>query len=280
MRKPANLLFLAIVIAALGSTLVYRYLNSQQAQLDAARELAKKSMETVGVVVASRPIDVGTQIREGDVEILQWPADSEPTGALGSVSDAIDKIARTNIARFQPLAPEHLTDQRSGLLPLLIEQGKRAMSVRVDRETGVSGFITPNSYVDVLATGDVDNGGDGRERRAKLILQNVRVMAIGSSIDVQDNEPVEVPTVTLLVSPEEAEKLMLASQQKPVQLALRHFEDDDSVETPGQSMDELLTAHRVQADPAPVRVVHRQAAAPQGPSMEVLLGETMTRVSF
>lgn len=276
MRKPANLLFLAMVIAALGSTLVYRYLNTQQAQLDAAREAAKKSMETVDVVVAARAIDVGARIGDGDVVVIEWPAESEPTGALAEIDGAVGKIARANIARFQPIAPEHLTDHRSGLLPLLIEQGKRAMSVRVDKETGVSGFITPNSYVDVLATGTVGDGG-AREQRSKLILQNVKVMAIGKRIEIEDNEPVEVPTVTLLVTPEEAEKLTLATQQKPVQLALRHFEDGDSVETPGQSMEQILVNSPRKADP--VQVVHRQAE-PQRPTMEVLLGETMTRVAF
>jgi pilus assembly protein CpaB len=280
MRKPANLLFLAIVIAALGSTLVYRYLNTQQAQLDAARAEARRSMETVDVVVAAHQIDVGARIGEDDVVIIQWPADSEPTGTLAGVDDAVGKIARANIARFQPIAAENLTDHRSGLLPLLIEQGKRAMSVRVDKETGVSGFITPNSYVDVLATGTVGAGGD-REQRSKLILQNVKVMAIGKRIEIEDNEPVEVPTVTLLVSPEDAEKLTLATQQKPVQLALRHFEDGLSVETTGQSMDQLLVKKARVPEPAPepVAVVHRQAP-PARPSMEVLLGETMTRVAF
>lgn len=280
MRKPANLLFLAIVIAALGSTLVYRYLNTQQAQLDAAREMAKKSMETVDVVVASQVIEAGSRIREADVETIQWPADAEPAGSLAKVDEAVGKIARANIARFQPIAPELLTDHRAGLLPLLIEQGKRAMSVRVDKETGVSGFITPNSYVDVLATGVITEG-DSREQRSKLILQNVKVMAIGKRIEIEDNEPVEVPTVTLLVSPEDAEKLTLATQQKPVQLALRHFEDDTSVDTPGLSMDQLLVKRAPKPAPAPepVRVVHR-AAAPERPTMEVLLGETMTRVAF
>ncbi len=280
MRKPANMLFLAVVIAALGSTLVYRYLNTQQAQLDAAREMAKKSMETVEVTIAARTIDVGARIRDSDVQVIEWPADSEPPDAITEPDDVIGKIARSNLIRYQPISKEHLTDHRSGLLPLLIESGKRAMSVRVDKETGVSGFITPNSYVDVLATGTVKAGGD-REQRSKLILQNVKVMAIGKSIEIEDNEPVEVPTVTLLVSPEDAEKLTLATQQKPVRLALRHFEDDASVETPGLSMDQLLVRTvPKRPEPQPVRIVRRTAPAPERPSREVLLGETRMRVAY
>jgi len=282
MRKPANMLFLAILIAALGSALVYRYLNTQQAQLDAAREMAQKSMETATVVVAAHNIEVGARITEADIELIQWPADSQPEGALRDSEAVIGKIAKLNLAKFQPIGVDHLTDHRAGLLPLLIEEGKRAMSVRVDKETGVSGFITPNSYVDVLATGTIKDGGGDREQRVKLILQNVKVMAIGKSIEIEDNEPVEVPTVTLMVTPEEAEKLMLATQQKPLQLALRHFQDDLSVTTPGVSMDQLLTKTSApKPEPVVERVVHRvAAAAPVRPSMEVLLGETRTRVAY
>lgn len=276
MRKPANMLFLALVIAAMGASIVYRYLNTQQAQLEAARQAAQRSVESVNVVVAARPIEIGARIEEGDVSVIEWPAESEPDDALGDADEIIGMIARTNLVRYQPLTKDQFTDQRSGLLPLLIEEGKRAMSVRVDKETGVSGFITPNSYVDVLATGTIVDGSL-REQRAKLILQNVKVMAIGKSIDMEDDEPVEVPTVTLLVTPEEAEKLTLATQQKPVRLALRHYQDDGAVTTPGLSMNQLLV--RTQTAP-PADAPRLVRAKPKGPAMEVLLGETMMKVNY
>lgn len=280
MRKPANMLFLALVIAALGSALIYRYLNTQQAQLEAARDAAKRSVETVDVVVAARPISIGARIGDEDVQVIDWPSEGEPDGAIGDPKEIVGMVARTNLARYQPLTKDHLTDEHSGLLSLLIEEGKRAMSVRVDKETGVSGFITPNSFVDVLATGTVTDGdaGGGREQRSKLILQNVKVMAIGKSIEMENNEPVEVPTVTLLVSPGDAEKLTLATQQKPVRLALRHYQDGESVTTPGQSMNQLLArAPSAPVAPAAVRVVRGK---PQAPAMEVLLGETMMKVNY
>jgi len=274
MRKPANMLFLALIIAGFGSFLVYRFLNSQQAELDAARDAAKRSVETVEVVVASRSIDTGTKFTESDVILINWPKDAAPSGAIAEATEVIGKIARHNFVKFQPIAREHLTDHRSGLMPLLIESGKRAISVRVDKETGVSGFITPNSYVDVLATGTVVGGAGERQQHAKLIIQNVKVMAIGQSIEILDDEPVEVPTVTLLVTPEEAEKVTLATQQKPVRLALRHFEDDESVVTPGTSMNQLL-----ERNGAALPLVRVAGGAPRK-SMEVYLGETMVRVPY
>lgn len=278
MRKPANMLFLAMLIAGFGAALVYRYLNAQEAQLAAAREAAIRSASTVDVVVAARTIDVGTKLQAEDLVVVNWPAEAEPDGAIASADAVVGKFARHNFVKFQPIARELLADQRSGLLPMLIDSGKRAMSVRVDKETGVSGFITPNSYVDVFATGTVTEGGNsGREQRSKLILQNVKVMAIGKSIELENDEPVEVPTVTLLVSPEDAEKLTLASQQKPVRLALRHFEDDGSVATPGMSMNQLL-ANTDHVPEAAVRVARTSRAV--APSMELLLGETLVRVHY
>src|SRR5207245_7547748 len=105
--------------------------------------------------------------------------------------------------------------------------------------TGVSGFITPSSRVDVLAAGGPDGGGGG-DLRGKLILQNVRVLATGKSIEQRDDKPVEVPTVTLLVSPEDAEKLTLATRGDPVRLTLRNFQDEAIVRTAGTSIRALF----------------------------------------
>src|SRR5206468_2579762 len=96
--------------------------------------------------------------------------------------------------------------------------------------TGVSGFITPNSRVDVVVSG---NPGGENDLLSKVVLQNIRVLAIGTSIEQRDNKPVEVPTVTLLVTPQDAEKLTIATRQEPVRLALRNYRDEEAVQTTG-----------------------------------------------
>src|SRR5262249_5194084 len=125
-----------------------------------------------------------------------------------------------------------LIPKGAGLLPLLITDGMRGMSVKVDSVTGVSGFITPNSRVDVLVSGTPEQGGN-QEQRSKLILQNIRVLATGTTIEQKDEKPVDVPTVTLLVPPADAERLTLAARQEPVRLALRNYRDEDLINTPG-----------------------------------------------
>lgn len=269
MRRPANLLFLALLIAALGAALVYRYLRSQQEELEEARTKAMGAV--VEVVVASEVIPIGSRIKESQVKVVRWPRDAEPEGALYKTDAAINRVARVTIQKNQPVVNSQLVTETAGLLPLLIPEGRRAMSVRVDKVSGVSGFITPNSFVDVLASGSVDRGGE-REERGKLILQNIKVLAIGTEIEQKDDGAVEVPTVTLLVLPEEAEKLTLATAKNPIRLALRNYRDTSDVTTPGVSMSELFGRNG--------RAVRGGRPAPARPSMEILLGETRTRQSY
>jgi pilus assembly protein CpaB len=269
MRRPANLLFLALLIAALGAALVYRYLRGQQDELEEAKTKALGSV--VEVVVADELIPIGSRIKDGQVKIVRWPKDAEPDGALYKPDAAVNRVARVTIQKNQPIVNSYLVTEAAGLLPLLIPEGRRAMSVKVDKVSGVSGFITPNSFVDVLASGQVDRAGE-REERSKLILQNIKVLAIGTEIEQKDDGAVEVPTVTLLVLPDEAEKLTLATRKDPIRLALRNYRDNSDVSTPGLSMNELFGRKG--------RVARNGKVAPARPSMEILLGETRTRQSY
>jgi pilus assembly protein CpaB len=167
----------------------------------------------------------------------------------------------------------------------MIPDGMRAMSVRVDDVTGVSGFITPNSRVDVLVAGQTGDEESGRDQRSKLVLQNIRVLAIGTSIEQREDKPVEVPTVTLLVTPDEAEKLTLAARYEPVRLALRNYGDAAVVGTPGVSTGSLFQVSAKPPAPPPqvarpAEAKPRREAAPERQprhSVEVLLGEKVTR---
>jgi pilus assembly protein CpaB len=274
MRKPGNVLLLAILIGALSAALVYRYLRDQQAALEAARNAAIGT--TVDVAVASDPIPIGSRIEAQQVKIVRWPVDAEPEGAVHDGARIIGRIARISLDKHQPILEAHLVAEGASLLPLLITEGLRAMSVKVDQVTGVSGFITPNSRVDVLVSGFMEDSGSNREQRSKLVLQNIRVIATGTSIEQRDDKPVEVPTVTLLVTPEDAERLTLAARQEPVRLALRGYRDEVDVSTPGVSTRQLFGQNGSSVKSSAVR----RRPAPVAPSVEVLLGEERTRQRF
>lgn len=274
MRRPANVFFLAILIGLLSAAMVYRHLRAQQAELEAVRNSVRGAVSDV--VVAAEPIPIGTLIAAHQLKVVRWPSEVRPDGALADPAAVVGQVARHSIPRHQPVTSAQLVGEGAGLLPLLIEQGMRGMSVKVDKVTGVSGFVTPNSRVDVLVSGKLDGNGN-EAQRSKLILQNIRVLAIGTSIEMQDEKPVEVPTVTLLVSPQQAERLTLAARQEPVRLALRNFRDEEEVTTPGTSVGQLFAPDggnqpRTNGRPRP--------PAPRRPSVEVLLGETRTQQVF
>ena len=269
MHKPTNMFLLATIVGALSAALAYRHLSQLRTEIEAARVAAAHA--TVGIVVASQTIPVGTSIERTSVKIVPWPKEFQPDGALSEVDAVVGKLARATIEKNQPIAEPLVVAQGTGLMPLLISEGMRAMSVKVDNVTGVSGFITPSSRVDVLVSGTPDGNGS-QEQRSKVILQNIRVLATGTSIEQRNDKPVEVPTVTLLVSPEDAEKLTLATRQEPVRLALRNYRDEDLVRTPGISTHTLLSG-----DGTPV-----QATADTGEhvapryAVEILRGEQLT----
>lgn len=281
MRRPGNLLLLAIVIGALAAALVYRRMSALRSEIEASRQTAP-SAGTVDVVVASDTIPVGTRIGEAQVKVVAWPEKLVPEGSISDPKSVLNQVAKVTIEKNQPLSSSQFVGQNAEVLPMMIPDGMRAMSVRVDDVTGVSGFITPNSRVDVLVAGSP--GGEGNEgQRSKLVLQGIRVLAIGKSITQQQDKPVEVPTVTLLVSPEDAERLTLATKYEPVRLALRNYSDDLMVGTPGLSTATLfgtperkVVASAPQAGPPPPPPGQPPRRRPRY-SVEVLLGEHVTR---
>ncbi len=142
---------------------------------------------------------------------------------------------RTN----EPILDAKLADAaEGGGLPPLIPPGMRALSVRVDEVVGVAGFVTPQTRVDVILTITPSGSSDAR---SKVILQNIRALAAGQEIRRdEDGKPMTVTVVTVLVTPEQAEKLVLASTQGRIQMALRNMLDLDEVDTPGERVSGLL----------------------------------------
>jgi pilus assembly protein CpaB len=276
MQRPGIIFLLSIVLGALFAALVYRYLSEQQSAVERARLSAQGS--TVDVVVADRPIPVGTRIEAEQLRVAKWPVDLQPEGAVTSLEQAAGAIARVSIDRNQPLQQSILVPKGAGLLPLLITDGMRGMSVRVDNVSGVSGFITPNSRVDVLTSGNPTGEAEPGEIKGKVILQNVRVLATGTFIEQKDEKPVDVPTVTLLVSPEDAERLTLATKQEAVRLVLRNYRDEEIIPTAGVNVKTMF-----QPDPGAKSAPQSSAPAEKAPrtrgtgGVQVLLGDKVTR---
>ncbi len=197
------------------------------------------------VVVAALTITLGGKIKPEQVQLVEWPENLIPQGAFTEVSKAVDRVAITDFISGEPilesrLAPEGSTAGLSAIIP----SGTRAITVRVDEVIGVAGFIAPGTFVDVIAT-SVNLGGEQEKSNSKIILQNVKVLASGQKTEIQqegkEGKPVEVKTVTLQVTPDQAESVALAATAGKLQLVMRNTMDQQMVSTGGTNAGELFT---------------------------------------
>jgi pilus assembly protein CpaB len=270
--------FIVLVVAiGLGGTFAlatYRYIQNMP-----VREI---SLPTTSVVIAAADLALGAALRREDLRAIAWPADDVPAGSFADPQEVIGRGLIQSLAENEAVLPSKLAPIEAGAgLPPVIPQGMRALSVRVNDVIGVAGYVLPGNRVDVVAT--VSPTGQPTDMTSKVVLTNVLVLAAGTRIeqDADNNKPLSVSVVTLLVDPQEAERLALASTEGKIQLALRNPLDKTAPNTPGIRPTALLRVGS-QARPAPAR---RVAAAPEAPPpppppsmVEVIRGDTRVQV--
>jgi len=181
------------------------------------------SIPTRPVVVAAADLDVGAELGRDDIRIIDWPVNGMPAGAFEDPKEVIGRGLVLPVIQNEPILPMKLASKEAGAgLPPAIPPGLRAVSVRVNEVIGVAGYVLPGTRVDVVAT--VSPTGTNNDMTSKVVLTNVQVLAAGTKIerDTERNKPQPVTVVTLLVDPEEAERLTLASTEGKIQLALRN----------------------------------------------------------
>jgi pilus assembly protein CpaB len=192
------------------------------------------TLPTRPVVVAASDLDVGAELSRDDLRIIEWPANAIPHDAFSDPKELIGRGLVLPVIQNEPIMPMKLAAKEAGAgLPPVIPPGLRAISVRVNEVIGVAGYVLPGTRVDVVAT--VSPTDQHQDITSKVILTNVQVLAAGTKIerDVDKNKPVPVTVVTLLVAPEESERLTLASTEGKIQLALRNPLDKSIPATPG-----------------------------------------------
>ncbi len=173
----------------------------------------------VPVVVAADDIQVGSRLEAHDVRVINLPQTAVPPGAFSVTSSVLGRGAILPVSKGEFILPNKLAAVNAGAgLPSMIPQGMRAVSVRVNDVVSVAGFVQPGTHVDVLAT-----GSGGNERQTTTVLENVLVLAVGKSLDRNASADAQTaPVITLAVSPDDAQKLALVSQEGRIQLSLRN----------------------------------------------------------
>ena len=261
MRRRLLLIVLcASLIGLLASFLVYRVVS----QVARANE-----NQSDRIVVAAANIGLAETVTGQHVKLVPWPKAAVPPGAIRSLADAEGRVVRASIVAGEPLMESKLAPQLSGkggIMPMLVPEGQRGVTIKLDDATRDSGFVLPNSRVDVLVS--MPKAPGANEKIAKVILQDVTVLAAGQTVEMKDNKPVTNTTVTMALTPQQTERLAVAQAEGKLMLVQRNLRDTDVVRTPGATPSSLLSDIASAASQPTVKAVVARSAPLPLPQIE------------
>ncbi|MBM7454246.1 pilus assembly protein CpaB [Oceanisphaera litoralis] len=258
--RTVMLLFLSVIFGLGAAWMANNWLEQQSAA--STRQAERSGSELVQVVVASVDLAPGVQIDPIHVQFKQIDARLVPPGAISTLADTQGMVTRNNLYKGDVLRKERLTPIGQGsTLSVLLEPGMRAVTVRVNDVIGVAGFLLPGNRVDILFT-------EGEMTRT--VLKNLKVLAVDQTQHTDENRPKLVRAVTLEVDPEQAEKLVNASSNGRIQLALRNPNDE-------QDLNDIVAA--LSQEPArSVAAEPRPRARPRQLSVDLIKGTNQQQV--
>ncbi len=209
---------LALLFAALLTIVAYRSIT---------KKVAGMNQRTSRVVVAAKDLNIGAKLQAGDVQEIELPVSALPAGYFPEAAKVVGRGVVASIAKNEVLLETKVAAENAGAgLPAMIPANMRAVSVQVNEVISVAGFVTPGTRVDVLVTGSPTHNPNSPDVMTTTVLENIEVLAAGQKIQPNgEGKPEKVPVITLLVSPEDAQKLTLASMEGKIQLALRNPTD-------------------------------------------------------
>jgi pilus assembly protein CpaB len=247
----------------------------------------------VRIVLATKDLEVGTLLKDEDVRVEDWPG-AVPAGATARPQDVLGRGVTTTIYAREPIIESRLAPKGAGGgLAAMIPQGMRAVAIRVNEVVGVAGFVVPGMHVDILISGNSPGGNGNLGTLTKTMLQNIEVLSAGQDFKKDaEGKPIMVQVVNLLVTPEQAEQLSLASNQTTIQLILRNPLDHQTTQTTGAAMAQLFTGGKIKlpqpgegvaARPRPALkpVAEREPPKKEAPFvMEILSGTKKAEAKF
>jgi pilus assembly protein CpaB len=281
MKRPVIFVALAGLAAMLASVVVYSALRKREA------DVQKAMARTVYIVVAAADLPLGSKLDPGQLKLARWSADAIPDGAFMNPGQVTGAFVKNQFVTNEPIVATKLFlgQKTAGVMPLLIPPGMRAVSVQVDEVSDISGFVLPHTHVDILVAVANQGSGPGDNKPfSKIVLQNVEVLAVAQEVEKKKDEPELVKVVTVLVTPQDAERLALATREGVLHLAMRNYADTKIVLTSGTNVEELL--HQYSLSVAPVMAVQHAGTTPSyrpQPKFQVQIyrdGKSSESVSF
>ena len=270
-------LLIAVMSGLLAGAAVMKYVREQKQAMAAGANVPMRT-----VVIAQKEIPTGEAVQPDQISVVGCVADLAPEGTFSSPSSVVGRIVKTTIYPHEMVLKERLVEPGSpGGLPALIPEGQRAVTLRVDDTISVAGFIQPGHYVDIVTT--IDLNKEQKETVSKVILQNIQVIATGQEVERKEEaKPKVVPTVTVLVTLEQAERLILAVNAGTVRLVLRSQSDHQQEETRGARLSSLISdADRGVLPPKPGTSSLAEETRPQNVrTVVVYRGTARSEVSF
>src|SRR5438477_1876261 len=233
-----NRLLIGLVIALVVAFLLSSFVYQQFQKASVVKPTASQSL-----VVAAVPLPLGTRLDATNTQIIQLPSNQQVAGMFTRVEDVANRAIITPLAENEPVIEGKLAPKESGAgLSATIPEGMRGVSVAVNEVVGVAGFVIPGTMVDVLVTGRPIGKDNSMGDITRTILENVRVLAAGQKVEHdREGKPQTVAVITLLVTPDEASKLVMGSNDGKIQLALRNTIDTKKNDPPTIQQAELFT---------------------------------------
>lgn len=270
-------LFIALFAALFASYSVSKYVKEIQAQN------ADGGSKTISVVTAKTDIAAGVRIQSDMLTVMRMDTNALPEGIFTEMETVQNRVAVTQVFAGEIIVKQRLADEGTAAgLTAFIPDGYRAITLKVDDTIGVGGFIQPGHFVDVVTTVNVSD--DSHELVSKVILQNVQVIATGKEIDKSETKKAKVvPTVTVLVTLEKAERIALATSAGHIRLVLRNFSDKSEDVTEGVTLANLIPQVRQESLtlPEPVMIERTaEAVKEEVYIVEVYRGSEKTEVTF
>ena len=217
---------------------------------------------TTQIVAAAQDLPMGATLTAKDVVLVDWPSDLPLAGSFPKVDAVVGKPLIRSVGAKEPIFQRDLGVEGSGIgISAKIPPGMRATAVKSNEIVGVAGFLYPGSHVDVLATYQVPNAGQNATI-TQTVLQDVEVLTAGQTVEPDpQGKPQQVNVVTLLLNPEDSQKVQLASTQGQIQFVLRNGTDSKNIDLHPTHLEQLAGLAKPPA-PAPVHAVHKKADPP------------------